>query len=101
MGDVGSVYLAAFAYALAEVDQEEGDSLHEEELDGIRVTFEEDVEFHEFEDEDILNMAEEVASIFKEHLMCSLFSMRDVLREGAELADVYDMYENQEPDWEV
>ena len=101
MGDVGSIYVYMAAYALSEEDQTDGDALHEEEADGIRFTFDEDTEFAAFEDEDILRMVEDGAEIFKEQLTEALLSMRDALIEGAELADVYELYLENEPDWEV
>jgi len=101
MGDVGSIYLDITAYALSDPDQTDGDALHEEETDGIRFTFDEDAEFAEFEDVDIVNMVEDAVEVFKEQLTEALLNMRDVFREEGELAVLYEMYENGEPDWEV
>jgi len=101
MGDVGSIYIGTTVYALSEVDQTEGEALCETETDGVRFTFEEEAEFSEFTDEDITMMVRDALEIFEEHLVDSLLALRDALQEGAELAVVYDMYENQEPDWEV
>lgn len=101
MGDVGSIYVYMASYALSEEDQTDGDALHEEELDGIRFTFDEETEFAAFEDEDIVRMVDDAVSIFKDQLTEALLSMRDALIEGAELADAYELYLEHEPDWEV
>jgi len=100
MGDVGSIYLTCTAYALSEVDQTEGESLYEEELGGIRLVFE-DEEFMDFTDEDIVALVEDTAELFKENLCEVLLNMRDEFIEAAELADVYELYEDHDPDWEL
>lgn len=101
MGDVGSIYVGTVLSVLEEVDQTEGDALYETDTEGVRFTFVEDVEFYEFDDDTIIGMVNDSMEVFGEQLMDALIKIRDELKEGAELAEVYDMYENQEPDWSV
>lgn len=99
MGDVGSIVVHSTVHALQEVDQTEGETLYTDDTEGVRFTFGEETEFADFTLEDIISMVDEGLEVFREQLIDTLLEMRDAFIEEGEMADMYVMLEEQEPDW--
>lgn len=96
-----AIFINSQVYALPEAEMEDGDYLDAEELEGIRLVFEPEVDFLNMTRQEILDMTLETAAIWQDHTFSAIMEMQDRLRIATEIADLIEMAETQEPDWEL
>jgi len=73
--------------------------IDDEEMEGVVANIEED--FITFTEEELHNLAIELANETVGQIFESLLSARTQLREALETVEVIEMFQNQEPDWEI
>jgi len=98
---VESLFVSSTVYALPEADMEDGDYLDVEDIEGINLVLEPGVDFLNMTRQEILDMTLETAAIWQDQVYSSILVMQDRLTLATEIADLIDMAENQEPDWEL
>jgi hypothetical protein len=58
-------------------------------------------DFITYSDDDLTVLAEEIGQEVAEQVALSLYDAREQLRAATEEVDTIEMFQNQEPDWEV
>lgn len=96
-----ALFINSQLFALYDEDQEEGEYLDMEDLDGIRLVFEPDADFLEMTREEVYDMTLETGAIFQNHFYQAALEMQERLRVAEEVADLIMRAEEGDADWEL
>ena len=73
----------------------------DDDMAGVAVEFSGEADFTTYDDDDLTLLATDIGNEASTQVFASLLAARTQLREALEEIETIEMFQNQEPDWEV